>query len=102
MENEVLCVARRHGEDWEAFCLNFDLAVQGRSFDEVRSLLSEAIMTYIEDASTEPEPARSRLLRRGVPLHVRLLWAWRFFWAAFSGKTRDGDSAFGFPVACRA
>ncbi|HEY7299157.1 MAG TPA: hypothetical protein VH684_14725 [Xanthobacteraceae bacterium] len=98
MENEVLCVARRHGEGCEAFCLNFDLAVQGRSFDEVRTLLSEAIRTYIEDASAEPEPGRSNLLRRGVPLHVRVLWAWRFFWTAFSGKTRDGDSVFGFPV----
>jgi hypothetical protein len=102
MEDEVLCVARRHGEEWEAFCLNFDLAVQGRSFDEVRALLSEAIRTYLEDASAETEPTRSRLLRRGVPLHVRLLWAWRFLCAAFSGKTHDGNSGFGFPVACRA
>src|SRR2546423_2948860 len=102
MANEVLCVARGRGNDWEAFCLNFDLAVQGRSFDEVRALLSEAVKTYIEDAAAEPEPARTRLLDRGVPLHVRLLWAWRFFRAAFSGKTHDGDSAFGFPVACPA
>ena len=86
MEDEVLCVARRHGEVWEAFCLNFDLAVQGRSFDEVRGLLSEAVKSYVEDASAETEPARSRLLRRGVPLHVRLLWASRFFWRLFPAR----------------
>jgi hypothetical protein len=65
---ELLCVAR-HGDDlWEALCLDLDLAVQGRSFDEVRTLLDEAVNTYIGDANAEAEPARSRLLaRRSAP-----------------------------------
>lgn len=102
MPYEILCVARGRGGQWEAFCLDFDIAVQGRSFDEVRALLGEAVHTYIQDAAAEQEPTRSQLLARRVPWHVRLLWALRFFKAAISGKTHDGDSAVGFPVACPA
>jgi predicted RNase H-like HicB family nuclease len=97
---EYLCVARRGGEWWEALCLDFDLAVQGRSFDEVRALLDEAVNTYVEDARAEAEPARSRLLSRRVPLHVRALWAWRFFMTALRGGIEDGNSAVWLPITC--
>jgi hypothetical protein len=100
MSREPLCVARGGGERWEALCLDLDLAVQGRSFDEVRALLEEAVNTYMEDARAEAEPARARLLARRVPLHVRLLWAWRFFKAALYGRTPGGDSAVWLPVVC--
>ncbi len=100
MDRQLFCVARGKGERWEALCLDLDLAVQGRSFDEVRHLLSEAVSTYIEDASAEAEPARTRLLARRVPFHVRFLWAWRFFRAALSGRNPDGDSPIWLPVAC--
>jgi hypothetical protein len=102
MAHDILCVARGRGDRWEALCLDFDIAVQGRSFDEVRSMLSDAVTSYIADAEGEAEPARSKLLQRTVPLHVRLLWAWRFFRTALSGTSRDGDSAVGFPVECPA
>jgi hypothetical protein len=97
----LLCVARRGGDQWEGLCLDLDLAVQGRSFDEVRALLEKAVNTYIEDAGAEAEPARSRLLARRVPLHVRLVWAWRFFKAALYGRTAGGDSAVWLPITCR-
>src|ERR1043166_4037491 len=95
---EYLCVARRGGEWWEALCLDFDLAVQGRSFDEVRALLEEAANTYVEDAGAEAEPARSRLLARRAPLHVRALWAWRFFITAVRGRPGGGNSAGLLPI----
>jgi predicted RNase H-like HicB family nuclease len=93
-----------HGRDgvWEAFSLDFDLAVQGRSFEEVSEGLREAISTYLQDVAAEQEPARSRLLRRRVPLHVRLTWAWRFFWFALRGGKSDSDSTVWLPVACPA
>lgn len=97
---EFLCVARRASDWWEALCLDLDLAVQGRSFDEVQALLQEAVNTYIEDASAEAEPARSRLLARHVPLHVRLMWGWRFFKTALYGRTSVRDSAVWLPIAC--
>jgi hypothetical protein len=101
MSLELLCVARGGGEKWEALCLDLDLAVQGRSFDEVRGLLEEAVNTYVEDARAEAEPARSQLLARRVPLHIRLVWAWRFFKAALYGRPPGGDSATWLPVNCR-
>jgi hypothetical protein len=100
MSSELLCVARGGADRWEALCLDLDLAVQGRSFDEVRSLLEEALRTYMEDARAEAEPSRSRLLARRVPLRVRLLWAWRFFKAALYGRTPGGDSTVWLPVNC--
>ena len=100
MARELLCLARGGAERWEAICLDLDLAVQGRSFDEVRALLEEAVNTYVADANAEAEPAGSQLLARRVPLHVRLVWAWRFFKAALYGRPPGGDSAILLPVIC--
>jgi hypothetical protein len=97
---EYLCVARRGREWWEALCLDFDLAVQGRSFDEVRALLDEAVNSYVADARAEAEPTRSRLLARRAPLHVRAVWAWRFFMTALRGSLPDGNSAVWLPITC--
>jgi hypothetical protein len=102
MDKQLFCIARRQGEQWEAICLDLDIAVQGQSFDEVRNLLGEAISTYIEDASAEAEPARSRLLARRVPFFVRFLWALRFFRITLSGRKLDGDSPVWLPVPCPA
>ena len=102
MSFERLCVARGRANEWEALCLDLDIAVQGQSFDEVRNRLSDAIATYLEDAAVEAEPHRTRLLTRRAPLSVRLLWAWRFSWAALRGRNPNSDSAVGFPVACPA
>jgi hypothetical protein len=101
-KESLLCVARVQSGNWEALCLDLDLAVQGRSFDEVRNLLEEAVSTYIEDATAEAEPARLELLSRRVPFHVRLTWAFRFFRAALFGRTSGGDSAVWLPITCRA
>jgi hypothetical protein len=98
--DQLFCIAHGKGERWEALCFDLDLAVQGRSFDEVRQLLCEAISTYIEDASAENELARSQLLARRVPFHVRFLWAWRFFRTTLFGRNSDGDSPVWLPVAC--
>jgi predicted RNase H-like HicB family nuclease len=64
MSKAVLCVASGRDSQWEAFCLDYDLAVQGQSFEEVRGLLKDAIEMYVDTAVKEPEPNRSRLLAR--------------------------------------
>jgi hypothetical protein len=93
-----------HGKNgtWEAFSLDFDLAVQGGSFEEVSEGLRAAVASYLQDVAAEQEPTRSRLLRRRVPLHIRLIWACRFFWFALRGKKSDVDSTVWLPVACPA
>ena len=102
MQRIIFIVAEGHEGDWEAFSLDFDLAVQGRTFDELKSRMEEAIQAYIESAMKEPEPARTRLLRRRAPLLMRIKWTWRFLVALLSGRSRGGSSATGFPLPCPA
>jgi hypothetical protein len=98
----LVCVARGHERIWEAFCLDFDLAVQGHSLEEVRDTLELAIKDYVDTANAENEPTRSQLLNRRAPFFVRLGWAFRFFTRTISGRNRDSDSTVGFPVSCHA
>jgi hypothetical protein len=101
-QRSMMCIATGHDDQWEAFCLDYDLAVQGRSFDEVRRFLDKAVHMYAERALELPEPARSQLLNRKAPLSVRLMWAWRLFWRTVLGRAPGDDSTVGFPVACLA
>ncbi len=98
----LYCVAREHGGEWEALCLDLDIAVQGRSLDEVQASLNRAIATYHEDARKEAEPARSALLSRTSPLSARLAWLWPFMVRVLFARNQSGDSSIGFQVACRA
>ena len=92
MDRRLVGIARGRGDDWEAFCLDFDLAVQGRSFEEVKASLMRAIAMYLDAALSEPEPLRSRLLARKAPFFVRLMWAVRVFWSALSIHATRRDS----------
>ncbi len=95
-------VAHGRNGEWEAFSLDFDLAVQGHSFEEVSEQLHEAVNAYLATAMEQPEPARSKLLRRTVPLRVRLVWGIKIaLWTMFHNK-RTEESTFGFPVSCPA
>jgi hypothetical protein len=85
MDHRLIGVAHGRGDQWEAYCLDYDLAVQGRSFEEVQSSLVQAIHMYLDTALSEPEPIRSRLLNRRAPFLVRLTWALRLFWSALFG-----------------
>ena len=102
MSRYIYGVAHGRQDQWEAFSFDFDLAVQGRSFEEVSEQLEEAVKAYIATAMEQPEPARSKLLRRTAPLHVRAVWALKIaLWTMFLNKRTD-ESAFGFPVPCPA
>lgn len=102
MNRTLLCVARGHNQQWEAFCLDFDLAVQGRTFEEVEALLKEAIRSYLDTAMNEAEPSRSQLLARAVPFRTSLMWSFRIALGAFLSRKRNDGSTYGFPVSCRA
>lgn len=71
------CYAEGRDGDWEAICLDLDIAVQGRSFEEVFASLQEAIALYLESVADLPEDERRRLLRRTVPLPTRLKLLWQ-------------------------
>lgn len=98
-EFTVQCYAHGRDGDWEAICVDFDIAVQGESFDQVRQILNEAIATYVEDVFAESPETRRRLLKRRSPWHVRLTLALRVsFYNLFHG--RRGAAQASFPVLC--
>ena len=69
---KLTCYAWGQPGDWEAICVDFDLAAQGESLDEVRSELRDAVETYLEYISELPEKERAGFLNRKVPLELRL------------------------------
>lgn len=72
----IRCYAEGTERGWEAICLDLDIAVQGRSFEEVYRLLSEAIEQYVDYAKELPEAERARMLARKAPLTDRLRFLW--------------------------
>lgn len=107
MQHELICFARGKPGDWEGVCLNFDIAVQGSSFEEVRHALEEAIGLYVESAMQEDDATRERLLNRAAPLSEFIRWTWRIIVyaisATFSRHRGDGAGATAqFPIACPA
>ena len=102
MRRYLLCVAHGRDHEWEAFSLDFDLAVQGRTFEEVENLLRQAVVAYVEQAMAEPEPIRGRLLTRRVPFRTMIMWRLRVALSALFSRQRNDDTTFGFPVSCPA
>ena len=97
------CYAEGSEGHWEAICLDFDLAVQGKSFDDVYHELREMIDSYIDTVSEYPEADRRRLLSRKAPLILRLkftlLYVMAFLFGSRSDKERHNYTAL---AACAA
>jgi predicted RNase H-like HicB family nuclease len=103
---ELICYVERRGDQWVAQCLDFDIAVQGASFDEVKERIEGAIKLYLERVRELPEEERERFLHRAIPIRVAL---WMAVKVALSGlaqrlRPRDGNTphAYNFPVHCHA
>jgi hypothetical protein len=65
----VKCYAEQEGGCWVAVCLDFNLASQGDSFEEVKSKLEAMITDYVFDAlAGEDKPYAAQLLSRRAPL----------------------------------
>ena len=65
------CYAEGRDGDWEAICLDLDIAVQGHWFEEVFGSLQEAIALYLETVADLALEEQRSLLRRNGP-SVRL------------------------------
>ena len=95
------CFARRHGNRWEAVCLDFDLAVQGDSFDDVYHSLDTAVGEYVKYVATiEDSAERQAFLTRRVPLALRLKFTLSLILASLllpgrNGRWRDSNHGFG-------
>ncbi|MGH6718143.1 MAG: hypothetical protein ACREER_02400 [Alphaproteobacteria bacterium] len=73
----IRCYAEGRPGQWEAFCLDFDLAVQGKSFAEVFEGMNLAVDEYRAHVRTLPEVDQDRLLARRAPLSLRLTFLWK-------------------------
>ena len=103
MDLDYKCYAYGHDDQWEAICVDLDISVVGRSFDEVRSLLEHAIATYVRDAMEEEPDARSRLLDRRAPFTLRLRLAFGFVRHVLRPRPGTRNDFYGsFGVPCRA
>lgn len=103
MNKSLWCFA--HGSDaggWEAICVDLDIAVEGRTFEEVRRGLEGAVRSYVEDALNEAPADRDRLLNRSAPLHVRLGCWLRLAIHAMTRRRSDDDLRAGFDLPCHA
>lgn len=84
------CFAEKIGDQWQAFCLDFDLAVQGNSFRDVRKRLDAMIRDYVRDALVgEDRDYADQLLRRRAPLSLWLRY-YRIYALVHLGRLRDG------------
>jgi predicted RNase H-like HicB family nuclease len=82
------CYAEGRDGDWEAICLDLDIAVQGGSFEEVFRSLQQAISLYLESVNDLPPDERRDLLHRPAPFPIRfkfLAHALRGLFAASDG-----------------
>lgn len=67
----VKCYAEQEGHDWVAVCLDFNLAAQGDSFEEVKIKLESMINDYVYDALVgEDRRYAAQLLSRRAPLSL--------------------------------
>lgn len=62
------CYANKRGDQWQAFCVDLCLAVQGDSFQEVRQKLECLMVEYVYDAlAGEDREFAEQLLNRRAP-----------------------------------
>lgn len=70
------CFAERIGDQWQAFCIDLNLAAQGDSLAEVKTKLDAMIQEYMFDAFEGEDSAHAAdLFPRPAPLSIRLRYA---------------------------
>lgn len=99
----VTCYVEGRGDQWEGVCLDFDLAVHGRSFGDVSKKLDSAIHEYLDYLGTLPDGDRLRLVNRPVPLRVRVGFMARVLasWL-FRSRGDDGNHWNAYTLPCAA
>jgi hypothetical protein len=97
MQNlELRCMAEGRNGEWFAVCIDLDIAVEGRSFLEVRQSLQQAMKLYLNRVAELPEEERQQLLARRSPWHVRAKFALSWL-RAMLGKQDNRKCQFTVP-----
>ena len=90
MRKVLRCYAEGRNGEWEAICLDLDIAVQENSFENVFQALNEAIALHFEAVSALPESEHAHLLDRPAPLSLRLRFLGYALRSLFTGDDGDG------------
>ncbi len=98
MTTLIRCFAQRRGKRWEAICLDFDLSVQGDSFEAVYRSLDAAVEEYLKYVAALEDPAeREAFLSRRAPWPVRLKFTLAMALASLLLPSRDPRRPDGHP-----
>jgi predicted RNase H-like HicB family nuclease len=89
VSKNLRCYAEGRDGDWEAICLDLDIAVQGGSFEEVFTSLQGAVSLYLQSVTDLPPEERRVLLHRPAPLPVRLRFLIHALRALFTDNEGD-------------
>jgi len=101
-QHVVYCYAEGRENHWEAICVNFDLAVQGRTFHEVYASLNVAIEEYLRYVHSLPLEEQLPFLERKVPFWTRLEFAIRTFIDALRSRDGGANHRHGYTLPCEA
>ncbi len=71
MRRILRCTAEGREGDWEAICLDLDIAVQGRSFEDVFHALNDSVGLHLAAVADLPEKERGHLLHRPALFLIR-------------------------------
>ena len=80
---KLTCYAWGKPGDWEALCVDLDIATQGESLAYVREDLQLAVEDFLDYAAELPEANRKFLLSHRVPLGARMHLLLRHRWITF-------------------
>jgi hypothetical protein len=94
------CYAGRTHGKWEAFCMDFDIAVQGDSFQEVYDALNVAVHDYVVRVHELPEADQDRLLNRRVPFRSKMAFLFGLVSTALRSRGGDDDEKHGYTLPC--
>ena len=101
MHKVLRCYAEGRDGEWEAICLDLDIAVQGQSFEQVFESLVESIELHVTTVMALPETERRHLLYRPAPFSIRLKFLLYALRSLFT--RRDGNGLHHqFEVPCAA
>ena len=94
------CYANKHGDQWQAFCIDLCLAVQGDSFPAVKQKLDRMMIEYVYDAlAGEDLEFADQLLNRKAPFEQIATYHWIRFMHRI-GIFRDGiHKLFKVPIS---
>jgi hypothetical protein len=79
---KIRCIVKNEGGSYVAMSLDFGLAVQGDSIDDVKIKLLQQVEEYINEANREDVAYKEQLFSRKGPVG----WFIRYYFAYFMSK----------------